>query len=585
MSLGSGHSPGGNGGDTGVSLGRLCVIAVVLLVALSTVSGVAARSVTDGSSTVQSADSAAVSANAIVADGHVVNGLRAQSPDAVDIDNGQLDVGVGALGSGSSVNSNDWQFENTGTLYRETYGFRDGSGDHVNAEEDGTVVSGYPSSVAPGETAEATVTIPVQTESGTTVDLEVVRRVTLATDEPTLRIEYVITNPSEEVAFQNLRLSQYVDYDIGGISDDVGRYTRIESQNCEFISQESTDEGLFSGFTAEALSTNHDLREFGFGQSGGQGNFRASDPDFNNDERFPDSGTGDVTMAFEWSLGTLEPGETTRFRNSFVYNQNEGDFEAELCEESPGGDTSSPDSDDEDNTPPEIETFDATHDEDAGTVDVLVEANEELGGGHVILRDESGDRLGLGRLTDALGPGHAYDTSFDLPSDSNGTYTAVLRDADDEESNQVSEPEQYSDTVATGPETTTTATPETATATPETATATPETATATPEPVSTETPTPTTPSPPTATTEPTVGDVDEGDSDSRDSPTTTTEPSTETSTPTTESTEGKAATETADEPAADPGTESAPAGSGPPLLILGLILVVLAVTAAYWYRS
>jgi predicted ribosomally synthesized peptide with SipW-like signal peptide len=263
-------------------------------------------------------------------------------PYDVEIDNGTLDVTVGELGSGTSVQGADWFFttggSTVGTLYRETYGFRDGTGPHVDAENNGSLVSGggFDSSVSPGTTASGDITIPVETQGGTTVTLEVTRNVTLDPSEPTLRVSYDVTNPSGSGAtFSDLRLSQYIDYDIGSISDDQGTYFIDEDRGCEFISQSSNpNDPVFAGFTGNQFSVNHDLREYGTSSSFGEGNFQSSDIDFNNDDQFPDSGTEDVTLAMEWSLGELAPGETASLETAFVYNETEAEFEQELCEES-----------------------------------------------------------------------------------------------------------------------------------------------------------------------------------------------------------------------------------------------------------
>jgi len=260
-----------------------------------------------------------------------------EGPYEVSISNSSLDVSVGELGSGTNVQGTNWDFNDVGTLYRETYGFRDGTGSLANAEQDGSLDTAFPSSVSPGTTAESTVTIPVQTSGGTTVTLEVDRNVTLDPNEATLRVEYEVTNPSGSGAtFDDLRISQYVDYDIGAPGSEVGEYFLDTATECEFIFQEDTGLGLFAGFTGEALSVNHDLDYWSTTLN------RWRNGGYNNDDKYPDSGTNDVGLAFEWSLGELAPGEATTFRNSFVYNENESDFETEICQESPGQPTPEP---------------------------------------------------------------------------------------------------------------------------------------------------------------------------------------------------------------------------------------------------
>ncbi|MFB6109046.1 MAG: SipW-dependent-type signal peptide-containing protein [Haloplanus sp.] len=264
---------------------------------------------------------------------------KPSSPDPdgandVSIDNGTLSVSVGELASGTTIDGNDWFFEGTGTLYRETYGFQDGtSATHQDAENMGSVDSPFPSSVSPGTTAESTVEFPsFQNANGDSTPLSVDRRVTLDPNEPTLRVEYEVTNTGS-ASIDDLRISQYVDYDISNISTDIGRYYFDSTTQCEYISQEDTSTGLFSGFTGEQVSTRHSLTEWPTGRD----QFFSGDPAYNGADRHPPgSGTGDVELTFEWSLGSLAGGESTTFRNSFVYNETEADFQRELCQESPG---------------------------------------------------------------------------------------------------------------------------------------------------------------------------------------------------------------------------------------------------------
>jgi predicted ribosomally synthesized peptide with SipW-like signal peptide len=256
----------------------------------------------------------------------------------VSTSNANLSVTVGELGS------NGFTFAGEPTVFFEEYGLRDGdSGRHVESSElsASNITDPFPSSVSAGTTAESTVSYPVPTAGGTSVDLEVDRNVTLDPTEPILRVEYEVTNPSGSGAtFDDLRLSQYVDYDIGGISNNVGRYFFDPATNCEFIWQETTGSDIFAGFTGEARSVNHEFSTY----SSGVSNFSSDDPTFDNEDVWPpqdttdgDLETTDVELLFEWSLGELAPGETTTFRTSFVYNQEgQAEFQQQICQESPG---------------------------------------------------------------------------------------------------------------------------------------------------------------------------------------------------------------------------------------------------------
>jgi predicted ribosomally synthesized peptide with SipW-like signal peptide len=256
----------------------------------------------------------------------------------VTTSNPNLSVTVGELGSSG------FAFDGDDTVFFEEYGFRDGdTGTHVESSQLGSsnITSAFPSSVSPGTTATSTISYPLPTAGGTEVDLEVNRNVTLDSTEPILRVEYEVTNPSGSGAtFDDLRLSQYVDYDIGGISNNVGRYFYDPESECEFIWQETTGSDIFAGFTAEETSVNHEFSTY----SSGVSNFSSDDPSFENEAVWPEQDTGDgdlettdVELLFEWSLGSLAPGETSTFRTSFVYNQEgQEEFQQQICEESPG---------------------------------------------------------------------------------------------------------------------------------------------------------------------------------------------------------------------------------------------------------
>ncbi len=262
-----------------------------------------------------------------------------QSSQNVRISNGKLLVNFGPRGSGCCFGSDggEWFYSPTGnvssegrdTLYRETYGFQDASGP-VSTADSGTLLSGYPSSVAANETASATVEIQVETASGNTTTLVVDRRVRLAPEEATLQVGYNITNTGDE-DITSLQFLQYVDYDIDDVGGDVGRYSLNETTGCEYIFQEDVSTGLFAGFTSIFPSQSHDLNTF----PNAFQNFNSGS--LNDADRAPSDGTGDVDLGFKWSLGELEAGESTNYANFFVYNPSAEAFEAEICQASQAG--------------------------------------------------------------------------------------------------------------------------------------------------------------------------------------------------------------------------------------------------------
>ncbi len=269
-------------------------------------------------------------------------------PNDVNIgpNNANLEVNVGELNSGGGLSgSSDWIFEGQTTLYRETYGFRDGtSATHQNAEQDATVVSTFPSSASPGTQVGSTVEFSnFANANGDSTPLEVDRNVTLRQNEARLDVEYEITNTGS-ANINDLRITQYVDYDIEDIGDDFGRYFNDPQAGCEYIWLKDVSEGLFAGFTSQQSSSNHSLTEYNDGlDSAGLTGFFEPDLEYNNNDRYPpSSGTADTELTFEWSLGSLSGGETTTYTNSFVYNTNEQEFRNELCQAGGGDPTPTP---------------------------------------------------------------------------------------------------------------------------------------------------------------------------------------------------------------------------------------------------
>jgi hypothetical protein len=294
----------------------------------------------------------------------------------VSIESDELAIDVGEL------NSSGWFYDPTGggdpgndgiaTLFNETYAFQEraggggpvqpaGGGFELVSEAD--IVSPFPSSVSPGDTATATVEFPSFPAAGGTTTLTVDRKVTLDPDEPVVRIEYDIENTGG-TDVDDLGFYQYVDYDIADTGNEVGRYFFDPDSQCEYIAQEDvaeftvngeTFDGLFAGFTADRLSESHELSHFfpaevavEVGTLNGKDLHPDQDPttdDCASDEATTcatttEDGetveTDDVGLAFEWSLGALPAGESTTYRNSFVYNPEADDFQQEICEESPG---------------------------------------------------------------------------------------------------------------------------------------------------------------------------------------------------------------------------------------------------------
>ncbi|AOW80089.1 hypothetical protein HTSR_0904 [Halodesulfurarchaeum formicicum] len=274
------------------------------------------------------------------------------TPTDVLLDNGIYEVTVGEYDSGSAggaeanggASDDDWFYSFSGTaggnvdpaaddsidtLYLEYYALQDGEGNVAPSSDGGPVITSLPASGSPGTEYTGIVEMDL---GGTTVRVH--RTVSLRADEPVVDVDYEFENRSGSETITDLQWTQYVDYDIGSPSGEVGNYVRDDDRGLEYITQNEQnvigDNDLYLGFTAEQLSTAHDLDNYS-----STDNKVYTGATLNDDDQFPDTGGADVGLALRYDLGTLGPGESTTLETAFVTAESLEEFESRLQEAGP----------------------------------------------------------------------------------------------------------------------------------------------------------------------------------------------------------------------------------------------------------
>lgn len=226
----------------------------------------------------------------------------ADGDDSILLDNGEYRVDIGETESGTWI----WEFNGHSTLYHEYFALQDTS------SADQEVVSSYsretlkdtdpfPDNGTPGNVYSARMEYIV----GTNI-LEVTRSVQLSPDVPALTVTYNVTNKaqlddSDGESSVNLDFFQYADFDDGSNDywDDIGYYD--DSETLVYVRDEAGE--AYAGFSANKDPINHHV--------GGYPGYWAVEGDsLNNEDQYPESGSGDPVVAMEWDLGELEIGET-----------------------------------------------------------------------------------------------------------------------------------------------------------------------------------------------------------------------------------------------------------------------------------
>jgi len=193
-------------------------------------------------------------------------------------------------------------------LFFEIYALRDDAnrGETVAGEFE----ADFPATGVPGTAYPATFTTTVNG-----VSLSVTRTFTLDPTDGLLTVEYGFENVDGTDAIEDLRFTQYVDYDVGDFSNvDVGQFRSDESRSLDYVTQTERpgfgDEmDLYAGFGAVQSSVAHDV-----GPSMRVLNDAFSPARLGNTDAYE----GQVGFSLEYSVGRLDPGDTATLTTAFA---------------------------------------------------------------------------------------------------------------------------------------------------------------------------------------------------------------------------------------------------------------------------
>jgi hypothetical protein len=190
-------------------------------------------------------------------------------------------------------------------LFFEIYALRDD--DARGATEVGAFEAAFPAQGVPGTTYPGTYTVRVDG-----VETAVTRAFTLDPVDALLTVDYRFENV-DEATLSDLRLTQYVDYDVGQFANtDAGRFRSDDSRAFDRVEQRGLPgfgTGLVAGFAATRPATAHQV---------GQRSAVLADAFDAAPLAGADAYDGDVGFALEYSVGELAPGDTARLRTAFA---------------------------------------------------------------------------------------------------------------------------------------------------------------------------------------------------------------------------------------------------------------------------
>jgi hypothetical protein len=226
--------------------------------------------------------------------------------------NDVLEVNVAADLSGS-LGGQPWIYtypdgSTENFLFFEIYALRDDAnrGETIAGEFE----ADFPPTGVPGTAYPSTFTTTVNG-----VSLSVSRTFTLDPVDGLLTVEYGFENVDGTDAIEDLRFTQYVDYDVGDFSNaDIGRFRSDESRSLDYVAQTERpgfgDEmDLYAGFGAVQSSVAHDV-----GPSMRVLNDAFSPARLGNDDAYE----GQVGFSLEYSVGHLESGDTATLTTAFA---------------------------------------------------------------------------------------------------------------------------------------------------------------------------------------------------------------------------------------------------------------------------
>jgi hypothetical protein len=226
------------------------------------------------------------------------------------VDNGVLEVNVATDVSGALAGQ-PWTYtfpdgRTEQFLFFEIYALRDDDARSDTAV--GAFETDFPASGVPGTTYPGTYTVPVNG-----VDLSVTRAFTLDPVDALLTVEYRFENVDPTGRIADLRLTQYVDYDVGQFSNtDVGAFRSAPDRSVDWVRQSGLPgfgRGIHAGFGATRPAEAHHVghRSPVLSEAFGA-------------DRLPggDAYRGDVGFALEYSLGELAPGDAATLTTAFA---------------------------------------------------------------------------------------------------------------------------------------------------------------------------------------------------------------------------------------------------------------------------
>jgi len=220
----------------------------------------------------------------------------ATKPSSIHINNGTYSIDV------DTTDSWDWYFNSVNTLFYEYFALQDSNGSVVPSYFPDSIVNHYPNTGNPGQSYTAVIDYTV---TGTPVRVQ--RTINLDAQDPVFSMTYSFTNRGDQT-IQDFKLYQYCDYDIANYWNDYGAYE--SSPEFVYVTDEGDSVNVATGFAGEQPSSNHHVGSYPAYSA-------ISNGDLNDANEYPQTGSGDAVVALQWSLGQIDPGETTTFTIKF----------------------------------------------------------------------------------------------------------------------------------------------------------------------------------------------------------------------------------------------------------------------------
>lgn len=229
----------------------------------------------------------------------------------ITLENDSYDVTIGAVESSYS-----WEFQGRETLFEEYYMLRAGDTLLLPGAWN-EVLSGYPSEGAPGQRYDATAQVtPRDTGSGGTSEtaVTVTRGVELSESDPRFTVFYEFQNDGPDV--ESFQLYQYVDYDMGTSSENVGAY----SDGTYTQLYPSASHSIASGFRGSRPPDSWHVGDYNDMYS------RISDANLQRSSAH----WGDTASVLRWDFGALASGSSASLAVGFAAGESDSDVQESL---------------------------------------------------------------------------------------------------------------------------------------------------------------------------------------------------------------------------------------------------------------